>query len=99
MKFNYGDKLEGNPKLEAEICGRHPCGQPVQINYSDEVSYNVKINGKHFRLRESELDILDLKLIPKAIEPVIEKATVVMEEIPKKRGKLVKNSDEVIINE
>ena len=59
MELVNGQKIVlENVKLEIEICGMNPTGQPFQMSVSDQKVYRVKLNGFNTPMKEDSLQAL-----------------------------------------
>ena len=59
MELVNGQKLVlENVKMEIEICGMNPTGQPFQMSVSDQKVYRVKLNGFNTPMKEDSLKAL-----------------------------------------
>ena len=72
MDLKSGQKLVlDSAKLEIEILGMNPIGQPMQINWSDSRVWRVKINGKATPIKEEVLiALLESSKVEEKVEEV-----------------------------
>jgi len=107
MELAIGQKIVlENVKLEIEICGMNPTGQPFQMSVSDQKVYRVKLNGFNTPMKEDSLQALiacagkgEITAKPEVVANVSpeEAKEPLLKQILKKRGrpKTIKKEGEI----
>ena len=108
MELANGQKIVlENVRLEIEICGMNPTGQPFQMSVSDQKVYRVKLNGFNTPMKEDSLRALiagagkaeiQEKPVAANVSPLEDKPPLLQAILKKKMGrpkKIVKKEGEI----